>query len=176
MGERPYYLRGLVALAYTLDDDGLKAEAQKWIDWSIENQRDDGYFGPANENSWWSRMPVLMAIRDYYEATEAAGTPDERVIPFMEKYFRYQASELPHRPLSNWADARGGDNIDSVFWLYNHVYDPANPEASAWLLDLGELLLQQTTNWEDQYNNTTVRQHVVQHQPGNENSAGLLSV
>ena len=85
----PYYLRGLVALAYALDDDGLKAEAQKWIDWSIENQRDDGYFGPANENSWWSRMPVLMAIRDYYEATEAAGTPDERVIPFMEKYFRY---------------------------------------------------------------------------------------
>ena len=156
----PYYLRGLVALAYELDDDGLKAEAQEWIDWAIESQRDSGLFGPRND-SWWSRMPVLMAIRDYYEATEAAGEPDERVLPFMEKYFRYQLDELPHRPLSNWADARGGDNIDSVFWLYNRVYDPANPDASQWLLDLGTLLLRQTTNWEDQYNNTTVRQHVV---------------
>ncbi len=57
--EAPIIYARLVALAYTLDDDGLKAEAQKWIDWSIENQRDDGYFGPANENSWWSRMPVF---------------------------------------------------------------------------------------------------------------------
>lgn len=156
----PYFLRGLVALAYTLDDEGLKAEAQEWIDWSINSQKENGFFGPPND-SWWARMPVLMAIRDYYEVTEAQGNPDERVLPFMEKYFRYQASELPKRPLSNWADARGGDNIDSVYWFYNRVYDEKNPDESKWLLDLGTLLLEQTTDWTNEYNNTTVRQHVV---------------
>jgi hypothetical protein len=156
----PYYMRGLVALAYELDDPALKSEAQQWIDWSINSQRADGFFGPS-ENSWWSRMPVLMAIRDYYEVTEMKGNPDARVIPFMEKYFRYQAATLPSRPLTNWADARGGDNIDSVFWFYDRIYDPVNPNASKWLLDLAALLLSQTNNWTDWYNNTTVRQHVV---------------
>ncbi len=96
----PYYMRGLVALAYVLDDAELKEEAQAWVEAVLKSQRDNGYFGPG-ANDWWSRMPVLMALRDYYEATEAAGEPDERVISFMENYFRYQEKELPGRPLSN---------------------------------------------------------------------------
>ena len=42
----PYWIDGLVPLAYILDDSKLKAKAQKWIEWSISNQRPDGYFGP----------------------------------------------------------------------------------------------------------------------------------
>lgn len=63
--------------------------------------------------------------------------------------------------MSNWADARGGDNLEVVYWLYNKLYDEKNPSRTEWLLDLGDLIYSQTFNWEDQYNNTTVRQHVV---------------
>ena len=112
----PYFMRGLVALAYALDDEELIAEAQQWVDALLNSQREDGYFGPANNNDWWARMPALMAIRDYYEATKARGNEDDRVLPFFEKYFRYQAEKLPGQPLSSWAVARGGDNIDSVPW------------------------------------------------------------
>ena len=42
----PYWLDGLVPLAYLLDDKELEAKTQKWIEWSIANQRSDGYFGP----------------------------------------------------------------------------------------------------------------------------------
>lgn len=157
----PYYLRGLVALAYVLDDTELKAEAQLWVDTIIASQQASGYFGPVSDNSWWSRMPVLMALRDYFEATEAKGNPDNRVLVFMEKYFRYQEQQLPTRRLSNWADARGGDNIDSVYWLYNRLYDSGNPDGTKWLLDLGTLLYSQTSDWTTMYNDTTVRQHVV---------------
>jgi hypothetical protein len=157
----PYYMRGLVALAFTLDDATLKAEAQQWIEAILGSQRADGAFGPTGLGDWWPNMPVLMALRDYYGYTEHIGAPDARVLPFMEAYFRYQLENLPRYRLSNWADARGGDNIDSVFWLYNRLYDAADPEDTEWLLRLGELLISQTNNWADIYNTSTARYHVV---------------
>ncbi|MDR2671334.1 MAG: glycoside hydrolase family 127 protein [Oscillospiraceae bacterium] len=157
----PYYMRGLVALAFTLDDETLKAEAMQWIEAILGSQRANGAFGPTSLGDWWPNMPVLMALRDYYGYTEYVGAPDARILPFMEAYFRYQLENLSRYRLTNWADARGGDNIDSVFWLYNRLYDAANPEDTAWLLNLGELLISQTNNWTDIYNTSTVRYHVV---------------
>ena len=166
----PYYARGLTALAYSLDDADLIEETLKWVAGSIDNQREDGYFGPRNNNAWWSRMPMLCAVRDFYEAVsakpESARTEKEilyhgKVLNFLERYFRYQQNELPHRRLSNWADARGGDNLEVVYWLYNQLYDAQKPDDTKWLLDLGDLIYSQTFNWENEYNNTTVRQHIV---------------
>ena len=157
----PYYLRGLIALAYTLEDGALIAKAQKWIEAILASSRDGGMFGPVTNEDWWSRMPVLMALRDYLEARERMGDPDDRIIPFIESYFRYQLKHLPSRPLESWARARGGDNIDSVLWLYNRLYDPAAPKDTAWLLELAELLRVQTQDWRRIMNHTTVREHVV---------------
>ncbi|MEE0419859.1 MAG: glycoside hydrolase family 127 protein [Lachnospiraceae bacterium] len=166
----PYFIRGLTALAYALNDQDLINETLQWLEWAVGSQQDSGYFGPANDDSWWSRMPMLCAIRDFYEAVEQKPalerserevTLQGKILDFFERYFRYQAEELPRRPLSNWADARGGDNLEIVYWLYNQIYEEAHPERTAWLLDLGELIYRQTNNWEDIYNNSTVRTHVV---------------
>src|SRR5580698_9341838 len=42
----PYYLDGLVPLAWQLDDALLKAKAQKYIEWTIQSQSPSGIFGP----------------------------------------------------------------------------------------------------------------------------------
>ena len=131
----PYYVKGLVALAYVLDDDGLKTKARKWIDWSLDHQRPDGYFGPADNPDWWARMPMLYAIRDYYDATG-----DARVIPFFTKYFQYQNGNIENQPLSSWGKSRAGDNIEIVFWLYNRTGD-------AFLLELADKLKNQAYDW-----------------------------
>jgi len=139
----PYYLRGLVGLAYSLNDAGLKQRAQKWIDWAIASQNAEGNFGPATNNDWWARMPMLDMFCDYHDATN-----DVRVIPFLTKYFRYQLATLDKQPLKEWASARAADNVNVVFWLYNRTGD-------AFLLDLARKIKEQAYNYTDIFSDNT---------------------
>ncbi|MFC1226321.1 beta-L-arabinofuranosidase domain-containing protein [Pedobacter sp. BG31] len=137
----PYYVKGLVALAYTLDDPMLKAKAQKYIDWTLNNQQANGLFGPPKMKDWWPRMPMMYALQSYYEATN-----DKRVIPFLSKYFQYELDHLDANPLSEWAKARAGDNMEIAIWLYNKT-------GENYLLKLLEKLKQQAYPWIDIYTN-----------------------
>ena len=74
-------------------------------------------------------------MQQYYSATG-----DKRVTDFMTKYFQYQLKTLPVYPLDHWtfwARYCGGDNLMSVYWLYNITGDD-------FLLDLGEIIYSQT--------------------------------
>ena len=166
----PYYMRGLVALAFELEDPVLMDEAMLWINAMINSQLTSGTyaggFGPRNTSGrpnligdWWPGMPILVAMRDYYDYTVYKGIPDNRVMSFLENYFRFQ--ETYCTSLSNWANNRGADNIDSILWFYNRLYDPANPNAAQWLLTLANRLKGYTDDWITRYNNETVRYHVV---------------
>ena len=150
----PYWIDGLVPLAYILDDEDLKAKVQPWIEWTLQSQTEDGYFGPSedrepetglqrtNAKDWWPKMVVLKFMQQYYEATQ-----DERVIPFMTNYFKYQLQELPETPLNNWTRwgyFRGGDNLMVVYWLYNITGDD-------FLLELGDIVTEQTTDWTNSF-------------------------
>src|SRR6185369_13408432 len=55
----PYFLDGLVPLAYLLDDPTLIAKANKWVDWTLSHQRPDGSIGPTKNSDWWLRMVML---------------------------------------------------------------------------------------------------------------------
>jgi hypothetical protein len=131
----PYYFKGLVALAYTLNDPGLKQKAQKWMDWLLDHQRMDGYIGPASNSDWWPRMVATYALKDYYEATG-----DPRVPTVLDNYFHYMLANLPARPLNDWGRARAGDEMDVALWLYNRTGDTD-------LLSLVRLLRRQAYNW-----------------------------
>ncbi|SHF40770.1 beta-L-arabinofuranosidase domain-containing protein [Pedobacter caeni] len=131
----PYYVKGLVALAYTLGDAGLIAKSEKWINWTLDHQRPDGSFGPVKMNEWWPRMPMMYAIQSYYEATG-----DKRVIGFFTKYFKYQLDNLDKKPLYEWGKSRTADNIEIVLWLYNRTGEKS-------LLQLAEKLKLQAYPW-----------------------------
>ncbi|HEY1789856.1 MAG TPA: beta-L-arabinofuranosidase domain-containing protein [Verrucomicrobiae bacterium] len=131
----PYYYKGLVALAYTLNDAGLKQKAQMWMDWLLDHQGADGYIGPQSNDDWWPRMIATYALKDYYEATG-----DSRVPTVLDNYFHYMLANLPSRPLSDWGKARAGDEMDVALWLYNRNGDTN-------LLSLVDLLHQQAYDW-----------------------------
>jgi uncharacterized protein len=135
----PYFVDGLIPLAWLLNDDVLKAKAQKFIDWTLNNQSPDGMLGPRSNNDWWPRMPMLKALAQYYEATG-----DKRVIPAVSRYFAYQLKALPVRPLESWGRYRWQDEVYIVEWLYDRNPDPS-------LLQLASLLKQQGYDWRAQF-------------------------
>jgi hypothetical protein len=135
----PYFLDGLVPLAWLLDDARLKAKAQRFIDWTLDHQTASGMIGPLSNDDWWPRIVMLKVLTQYQELTG-----DPRVIPAMNKYFQYQLAELPRRPLRDWGRFRWQDELLSVIWLYNRT-------GQAWLLDLARLLHKQGYNWIAQY-------------------------
>lgn len=129
----PYWIDGLLPLAYILDDDALKAKAKPWVEWALASQGEDGNFGPRtdyervkgiqriNSLDWWPRMVVLKVLQQHYNATG-----DERVLPFMEKYFHYQLKALDEYPLDHWtfwARFRHADQMNIVLWLYRKTGD-----------------------------------------------------
>ena len=133
----PYYLDGLVPLAYLLDDARLKAKAQRYLDWTLDNTSTNGMFGPKSNDDWWPRMVMLKALTQYHEATA-----DPRVIPVLSKYFAYQREAMHSRPLRDWGKYRWHDEALSVIWLYNRT-------GEAGLLDLFQMLQKQGYDWQE---------------------------
>jgi hypothetical protein len=135
----PYFVDGLLPLAYLLNDARLKAKAQRFFDWTLEHQASSGMIGPQSNDDWWPRIVMLKALTQFQELTG-----DARVIPVMDKYFRYQLSQLPSRPLRDWSKFRWQDEVLSVIWLYNRTGD-------SYLIELARLLHQQGHDWIAQY-------------------------
>jgi len=138
----PYFLDGLLPMAYLLEDRRLKEKSLRYIEWTLKSRRPDGLFGPVHQQEdWWPRMVMLKALTQYHEVSG-----DQRVIPLMEAYLANQQKNLPANPLSSWARARWQDNVLSVLWLYNRNGD-------AKLLDLAKTLQQQGYDWKAMYAN-----------------------
>lgn len=149
----PYWLDGLVPLAHILDDKELKAKAAPWIEHALASQQPSGYFGPpddrgtgrdtdgkqrSNAADWWPRMVMLKVLQQHYDASG-----DVRVLRLMERYFAFQRKQLPANPLNHWTEwarHRGGENLESVLWLYNRSGDAS-------LLGLARTLMTQTSDW-----------------------------
>jgi DUF1680 family protein len=155
----PYWIDGLLPLAYILDDQSLIAKTKPWVEWALNSQQPDGYFGPSkdfspekglqrdNSHDWWPKMVMLKVLQQYYSATG-----DVRVIKLMTSYFKYQLKELPKTPLDHWtfwARYRGGDNLMVVYWLYNITGD-------SFLLQLADIIHQQTFDYTNGFLNTAM--------------------
>ena len=132
----PYFLDGLVPLSVLLNDDVLKAKAQRFVEWTLTHQAVDGMIGPASNDDWWPRMVMVKALAQYQEATG-----DPRVIPVLTKYFRHQLVAMPRRPLKEWGRFRWQDEVLVIEWLYERTQDPD-------LLKLAALLKEQGYDWE----------------------------
>ena len=151
----PYWLDGLVPLAWLLDDNGLKVKVQRWIDYVLDHQHEDGWLGdvwdrtvgdPArirpggsafNPYAYdpWPRFILLKVLIQYFEATG-----DPRVVPAMTRFLQKVDQVLAEHRLRSWARFRWADLVLSIHWLYGQTGD-------SWLLPLAERVEAQGFDW-----------------------------
>ena len=135
----PLYAESLVYLGYTLDDAHLIERARKYLDWAFDSQREDGWFGPLMNDDWWPRIVVARAAASYFTATA-----DKRALVFLDRFFRYQLSNLDSKPLTGNAVTHAADDMMLALWLYdltgmNH------------LLTLSKKLKSQSLDWTNHF-------------------------
>ena len=142
--EVPYWLRGYSRIGYVLNDPEMIRETKVWIEGTLNSQRPNGDFGPIHltrtqSRDLWAQMLMLQVLQSYFEYSA-----DARVVPFMTRYFHWQLTIPDSQFLKDyWENSRGGDNLASVYWLYNRTGDPS-------LLELATKIDRNTANWRQQ--------------------------
>lgn len=138
--EVPYWLKGYGNIGYILKDPAMIEEAKLWIEAVMKSQQPDGYFGPINDRGGkrelWANMIMIWCLQSYYEYSH-----DQRVIDLMTNYFKWQMTVPDDHFLEDyWENSRGGDNLYSIYWLYNITGDK-------FLLELAEKTHRNTADW-----------------------------
>jgi hypothetical protein len=141
----PYWLDGLVPLAYVLDLEVLKAKVKKAVDYILDHQHADGWLGPVGDSrkhkpfDVWPLFPLFKALTQYHEATG-----DPRVIPALLKCCRKIDQVIAREPMYSWARFRAADFAVTLYWLHERTREP-------WLLKLAQTAFAQSHDWRAQF-------------------------
>lgn len=148
----PYWLDGMVPLAYLLDDERLKGKVRHWVDQILTHQDEDGWLGPVLDSRYgypydsWPRFVVLKALTQYHDATG-----DERIPSAINRFFHHLHHVLDERPLRSWAYYRWADLLLSIHWLYERTEEQ-------WLLELAAKVKAQGFDWRNHFDRFPYRE------------------
>ncbi len=131
----PYYLDGLVPLAYLTGDEKLKDKVSKWIEPVLSSSSDSGWYGPAKNRDRWPLAVANKVLMQYFEATG-----DERAIEVLKGYFRFLLSAPPDWPDKEWRGSRAMENAVAGYWLYRMTKEP-------WVLKVIESIQNNSPDW-----------------------------
>lgn len=137
----PYYLDGLVPLAYLLDDEKLIGKVRSWIDPIMRTSSDSGWYGPAKNKDRWPLAVSNKVLKQYYEATG-----DTNALNVLLKYFRYMHEAPPDWPDKDWRGVRAMENAVTGYWLFRLT-------GEEWLLETIESIQKNSSDWTAYYEN-----------------------
>jgi hypothetical protein len=157
----PYWLDGVIPLAFLLDDPALKAKVNRYVDYILEHQQEDGWLGPG-QMVWtagqsptplqhydiWALFLILKALTQYGDATG-----DPRVAPAIERCLRRIERHIDRSPLFNWGSFRWFEALISIYWLWEQGPGGRDQDAQRagvsgqWLANLAVKLHAQGFNW-----------------------------
>ncbi|MDD4871368.1 MAG: glycoside hydrolase family 127 protein [Kiritimatiellae bacterium] len=132
------YWAGFVQLAFTLDDDELKAKARKWVYGTLALQEEDGYLGSyrKDENrqqdySAWSANWCYRALLGWYSATG-----DEAVLKAVHRGLLWFVKNWAGDKKTNYAGPTLMESMMAVYLL------TGDENLYQWCLDYNQWLNQ----------------------------------
>lgn len=134
----PYWLDGLIPLAWLLDDQKLKATATRYIDGIIAAQEEDGWICPCEDRGRydvWAYLLILKVLVVYHRATG-----DDRIEEPIRRALRCLDRHVDGHTLFGWAQTRWYEGLVAVFWLYER-------SGEEWLLHLAAKLRGSGFDW-----------------------------
>jgi hypothetical protein len=135
----PYFLDGLVPLAYLLNDERLIGKVKTWIEPILASSSDTGWYGPAKNKDRWPLAVANKVLMQYYEATG-----DKRALDVLTRYFRYLHDSPPDWPDKEWRGVRAMENAVTGYWLYRQTGQP-------WILETIGSIQKNSSDWTSYY-------------------------
>ncbi len=130
----PYWLDGVVSLAWVLGDATLQSKVKRHVDHIVSNQRADGWYAPypadasARPYDLWAILLANKVLAQYHEATE-----DDAVFQALRRNLKATLAALDRTPLFGWGKFRWFEGLIPVFHAYERCREP-------WLLELAQKL------------------------------------
>lgn len=128
----PYYLDGLVPLAFLLNDKELIQKVYVWIEAILASKNNYVGFGPLRNVDYWPRMVAQKALISFYRATS-----DQRVIDFLLDYYKFMLKSIDKSPPYYWAAARALEGLEAMLTVYEITQDSAIPSLIQKLVEYG---------------------------------------
>lgn len=135
----PYYLDGLIPLAFITKDEALIERATHWVNCILASENPVFGFGSLRTNDYWPRMVAVKALFSFYRATD-----DERIVPFLLRYFRFVLDNIDSTGLFYWASARALEAVGVTIELYELT-------GESFLLELNKKLLEYSYDWKSYF-------------------------
>jgi DUF1680 family protein len=144
----PYWLDGVLPLAYLLRDPALIAKVERYLDYIITHQGADGWLGPREMVQFggqepcrfydiWATFLALKVLVQYHQAAR-----DERALGAIERSLRQIDLHIDRSPLFAWGQFRWFEALIAIYYLYERRREP-------WLLDLAVKLHAQGFHWKE---------------------------
>ncbi len=141
----PYWLDGVIPLAWLLDDEALKAKVSRFVEYIVAHQRDDGWFSPypldavSKRYDMWAILLANKMLVQYHDATG-----DDRVLKAVERSLSAMRDGVDRTPLYNWGSYRWFEGLIPIFYTYERT-------GEKWLLDLAKKLRAQGFDYDEFY-------------------------
>ncbi|MEN6574987.1 MAG: beta-L-arabinofuranosidase domain-containing protein [Phycisphaerales bacterium] len=148
----PYWLDGVIPLAWVLGDEPLQAKVKRYVDHIVANQRTDGWYAPypldasAKPYDLWAILLANKVLVQYHEATG-----DAAVLQAVMRNLKATLDALDRTPLFAWGKFRWFEGLIPVYYAYERT-------GEAWLLDLARKLYAQGFDYMTFYGGEDVTQ------------------
>lgn len=148
----PYWLDGVIPLAWLLGDEMLKAKVQRYVQHIVQAQRPDGWYAVYPEGSrgstydLWAILLVNKVLVQYHEATS-----DSVVLQAVLRNLRVLNESLNQTPLFGWGKFRWFEGLISTYYAYEKT-------GEKWLIDLAKKLHEQGFDYAGFYTTEDITQ------------------